>query len=461
MHLSLLRRLARLTSVTLVLALVLGTVAPMTAHASSWSPTLLVNTEAFQTIDAGDGTTNMELQFGTSTKTLKFLYGEQRFQFSHSLNVIGNISGTTLNINGRATVNTLSATGAIKTKANLSGSSLTVDKSANFGGAITATGSITTKGTLSGQTLKIMGTADVYGALTVTGAVKAKGDLTINEDGGATDAVFTFGNATANQTLKFLNTRQKFQFSKSLSIIGNMSGSSLTVDRNATVGGTLTASGAITTKGALSGSTLTVDGNITLHGVTYSAPTSQGGSNTFLKNDGAGNLTWSNAAVGNGSGGIISLHPEYTNAIYFSSGANLVGQLSASGSAALNENFYHWTTTRATLQDYWISVRVRVPDNFSTWDPVKPVEIRYKTADGVAANNYIKVLMKDTTNTYIPTLTGSMLSPAFKTSNLRGPESSGTWTPKGYFTIYIKMAALTGKFAEVGYINLNFETTTP
>ena len=43
--------------------------------ASSWSPTLLVNTESFQTIDVGDGTTNIELRFG-STGNNRFFYDE-------------------------------------------------------------------------------------------------------------------------------------------------------------------------------------------------------------------------------------------------------------------------------------------------------------------------------------------------------------------------------------------------
>ncbi|MSR67948.1 hypothetical protein EXS65_03960, partial [Candidatus Peribacteria bacterium] len=195
MHTQNTRRLSQIFSLTLALILILS---PGSIEAaSSWSPTLLVNTEAFQTIDAGDGSSNMELLFGTSSKTLKFLFTQQRFQFSHSLNVIGNISGTTLNINGAASVNSLTATGAIRTK-----------------------------GTFSGATLRIgSGGADVQGSLNASGAVRTDSDLTINDDAGAVDAVFTFGNATANQTLKFLNTTQKFQFTKSLSILGTLSGS--------------------------------------------------------------------------------------------------------------------------------------------------------------------------------------------------------------------------------------------
>jgi hypothetical protein len=42
-----------------------------------------------------------------------------------------------------------------------------------------------------------------------------------------------------------------------------------------------------------------------------------------------------------------------------------------------------------------------------------------------------------------------------------GPEAGGTWTPKGYATIYIKVAADNTGNAAVGFLNLNYETTTP
>jgi len=181
-----------------------------------------------------------------------------------------------------------------------------------------------------------------------------------------------------------------------------------------------------------------------------------------LTNDGAGNLTWSTASIGNGSGLIMSMHPEYPNAVYFSSGSNYIGQLYGSGGTTALDNSYVWSSTRSSLQDYWISVRFRVPDNFSSWDPVKPIELRYKTADGTASNNHVTVRMKDTAGANV-TLTngGGLANAAWTTASITGPQSSGTWTPKGYATIYIKLAALTSKNAAVGFINLNFETTTP
>lgn len=408
--------------------------------ASSWKPTLLVNTESFQTIDEGDGTTNIVIRFGqTLLESITFDRTKNRFQFSKGISVLGTMSGSSLN----------------------------VDRNATVGGTLTASGTIRTLGTLSGAGLRINGAADIQGAngtLTVSGAIKTGGDITINSKNTSNDAVLNFGNATAAQTLKFLNSSQRFQFSKGVSVLGTLSGSSLNIDRNATVGGTLTATGSITTKGRLSGSTLTIDGNVTLHGVTYNAPSTQGGSNTFLRNDGAGNLTWANTAVGNSSGNLISLQPEYQGAVYFSSGSTYVGQLTASGGTSGLDNSYVWTSSKTPLNDYWIAVRVRVPDNFSTWDPIKPLEFRYKTGVASAASNHLTVRIKDTAGADVAlTGGGGLANVAWTTASITGPQAGGTWTPKGYFTVYIKLASTStaGANAAAGFLNLNFETTTP
>lgn len=427
--------------------------------ASSWNPTLLVNTESFNTIDEGDGTTNIEMRFGQSIQErITYDRTNRRFEFSRgirvngdivgtgSLSVRGLLSGQTLYTRGAATVGgALSVTGAITTQSN-----------------VTAQGNVTARGTLSGAALTVNGPGNVRGLFTASGNVITDGDMVINDDAGAVDGTLTFGNASGNQTLKYLNSSQRFQLSRGLSVVGNLSGSSLNVDRNATVGGSLTASGTIRTKGNLSGSTLTVDGNLTLRGQTYVAPTAQG--DGFLKNDGAGNLTWTAASVGNGSGGILSMHPEYPNAVYFSSGSSYIGQMTASGGTAGLENSYVWTSTKATLQSYWISVRVRVPDNFSSWDAVKPIEFRYKTGVAASANNHVTVRIKDTTGAFVTLTNGDGLAnTSWTTANITGPQSAGTWTPKGYFTVYVKVAAnsTAGANAAASFINFNFETTTP
>ena len=52
----------RLAQLLITFMLVVTTV--QDANASTWNPTMLVNTEAFQIVDEGDASTDVELRFG-------------------------------------------------------------------------------------------------------------------------------------------------------------------------------------------------------------------------------------------------------------------------------------------------------------------------------------------------------------------------------------------------------------
>ena len=77
-----------------LLAILAGVIfLPTAVVASSWSPTLLVNTEAFQSIDQGDGNTNIELRFGNTGSGLILNKTANQFEFDSSLEIQGTASG--------------------------------------------------------------------------------------------------------------------------------------------------------------------------------------------------------------------------------------------------------------------------------------------------------------------------------------------------------------------------------
>lgn len=351
---------------------------------SSWNPTLLVNTESFQTIDEGNGSSNIEIRFGQDlNEKLYFDRSNNRFVFTRGLlingntKVIGNLSGSTLNVDGRASI---------------------------------------------------------YGPLSASGAIATEGNLSINDDDDTNDATLTFGNHTAAQTLIYSHANQRFEFSKDLQV-----------------------------NGSISGATLNVDGAVTIKNITYGFPNAQGAANTYLKNDGAGGLTWAGIASGNGSGGALSLHPEFPNASYFQSGATAVGMLVAGYDTPNNENFYRWTTTQGTAQDYWIAVRVKVPKNFANWTPT-PIQLRYRTATTTAAENAINLKLIDTAGVPVAITGASDLASGtadtWTTASIGGV-SGGTYTPDEFITVLIKVLATSAGAADAGYLNLNWSTTTP
>ncbi|PIR48236.1 hypothetical protein COU80_05395, partial [Candidatus Peregrinibacteria bacterium CG10_big_fil_rev_8_21_14_0_10_55_24] len=78
--------------------------------ASSWNPTLLVNTEAFQVIDDADTASDVYIQFGeTLQKTITYERTSGRFNFNDDVNIQGTASGTHLH-----SEDMLSASGSVK-----------------------------------------------------------------------------------------------------------------------------------------------------------------------------------------------------------------------------------------------------------------------------------------------------------------------------------------------------------
>jgi|GEM_PF-1902381 len=85
---------AALVNITFFLLIALPQVV---GAASSWAPTLLVNTEAFQVIDDTDSTADLYLQFGgTLNKRLTYDRTIGTFIFNDDLEVAGSISGVTI-----------------------------------------------------------------------------------------------------------------------------------------------------------------------------------------------------------------------------------------------------------------------------------------------------------------------------------------------------------------------------
>ncbi len=82
-------------SSALVLGILLNILLPDFAFAaSSWSPTLLVNTEAFQVIDDTNSTADVYIQFGgTLDKNLTYERTPGQFKFDDNLEIVGTASG--------------------------------------------------------------------------------------------------------------------------------------------------------------------------------------------------------------------------------------------------------------------------------------------------------------------------------------------------------------------------------
>ncbi|MAE68583.1 MAG: hypothetical protein QF793_01140 [Candidatus Peribacteraceae bacterium] len=185
----------------------------------------------------------------------------------------------------------------------------------------------------------------------------------------------------------------------------------------------------------------------------------QAGSGIFLEySDAGGTLT---IHTGFSSGAQVSLSPEYAGAVYYGDGANNVGQMVLAYDSTNKENFYKWTSTASSLQDYNISVRVKVPEDFDHWDGSVPLQFRYRTNVASADDNQMDITMLDTAGSSV-SLTGGVnfANTSWTTATITGPEAAGTYTPGSYITIIIAMQARTTNTGEAhaGFLNINWHT---
>ncbi|MDD5056214.1 MAG: hypothetical protein PHZ00_08195, partial [Candidatus Peribacteraceae bacterium] len=241
-------------------------------------------------------------------------------------------------------------------------------------------------------------------------------------------------------------TTNEFDLSDDLNVTGT-----LDVSSNLAASGTLSVTGA-----ASFGST------VKLNGQTYTFPTTNGDANQVLTTDGDGTLSWVSKGIGVGSGGVFSISPEYPDAVYTASGSAYIGQLTYDYDATNKENYYRWTSSKETLQDYWIVVRVRVPDNFSTWDNVRPIQFRYRTTSADTDVNSVSIRLLDTAGAAVALTGGEKIAATdWATATITGPEAAGTFTPGSFITVFVKVVTTVAGSADAGYINLNWETTAP
>lgn len=212
---------------------------PVQLAASSWSPTLLVNTEAFQVIDAGDGSSNIEFRFGDNVnQRLYWDAGVSRFVFTKDLLIQGN----------------LTATGSLSVRKSISGATLRVDGNADIWGNLSTTGSLNVKaGITAGTTLQGAGLSDCDNGILSKLLWSDTGTFSCGTDqtgigglpgGSDTQVQFNDGGLTFGGDGEFTWNKN----TNALAVRGSMSGYGLRVNGNADIWGALSATGSLRTK---------------------------------------------------------------------------------------------------------------------------------------------------------------------------------------------------------------------
>lgn len=157
----------------------------------------------------------------------------------------------------------------------------------------------------------------------------------------------------------------------------------------------------------------------------------------------------------------IVYEPEYADGVISADGTSNMGKLEVffvdtDGSPGNNNfNYYHWTTSKPTLQDMDLVIRTTLPTGFVSWQAT-PVELTYRTGTALAADNQVDMVIEDTAGTAVA-LTGAtgLTSATFATTSVTFG-GAPTFTAGSPITIKIKMTAKSSGSADIAKLKLNY-----
>jgi hypothetical protein len=157
----------------------------------------------------------------------------------------------------------------------------------------------------------------------------------------------------------------------------------------------------------------------------------------------------------------VNMHAEFQNASYQGDAVDNVGQLSVQLDNITQRNFYLWTSTRTTLQDYDVVVRVTLPADFVRWDAA-PMSVAYRTTSADSANSKLDVSIFDTNGAPVAlggAATG-LASTSWGTASLTY-DTGATWTAGSEFLVKVKLYAKDNYQAHLGSLKLKYIRLAP
>ena len=148
---------------------------------------------------------------------------------------------------------------------------------------------------------------------------------------------------------------------------------------------------------------------------------------------------------------VRTLQPTYEHASYTPDGSNNVGQLVVNHSGGILKNYYKWTSTRSSLQDYDIVVPVILAEDFVSWGAT-PITLEYHAT--VTSGAQADVYVYDTTNTLVTISGGTDLTNQdWNTASITF-SGSPTWTPGEQMTIVLRVHAQDEEEMHIGDLTL-------
>jgi parallel beta-helix repeat protein len=412
------------------------------------------------TTNAKIGTRN-ETAASTNSATLTVKSGDASGTTSNTGNVVigsGNATGTS----GNVTIDT--GTGASTGGVTIGGtnaSSVTIGR-ASGGGAITITGNAASTWKTTTGDLNVQGGTNLNLNTAGAGAVNIgttnTGSIALGSTGATTSVVLQAGSAAGNGVAVQSSSATAFRVQNS-----GASFTLFTADASATkrvtIGATATPYGSTSSNGDLM-----VVGNAEVQGLLYVGNST---SNAVYTASAGGPLRFKGTARNAVS---FTLTPEYAGAVMTGDGSSNAGTMTSdfcsNSSPAINtgvcgvandvHNYYSWTTSQASAQDYDIYVRWQVPSNYDSSDSMPTIKF-YGWRTNTTNDSLTMTVRNGTTTCGTATSAGGSNGAWTQATYTTG--SCGTITPgTTVLTFTLHMTAATSDFVRVGEIGITYNS---
>ena len=154
----------------------------------------------------------------------------------------------------------------------------------------------------------------------------------------------------------------------------------------------------------------------------------------------------------------IILNSQFEGASYIADGSNNIGRLYLENDNTINENYYEWTSTKNSLQDYDIVLQVGLPESFTGWKSTNPWQFNYRSSSSDSTITKADIYIYDTSGNPV-TLTGTSTNLASTTwaQNNLNFSGSPTFTAGESFLVIVRMYAKNNGTMNLGEVKLNYK----
>ena len=199
--------------------------------------------------------------------------------------------------------------------------------------------------------------------------------------------------------------------------------------------------------------TLTVSGTAQVTGAIHDSSGDAGTAGQVLSSTVTG-TNWVNFS-GGGVNAKKVYSAEYAGAIFSADATDNLGTMTAENAGASNNymNYYQWSSTQSTTQDYDVVLRFTLPNDFQSWQ-TNAIQVDYVVSNAASATLSTSIYL-ETGGAALATASGTATTWA-KVSIASATDLASLTTPGMTAVIILKLAASDDATVRIGDVTLNY-----